>query len=68
MAARQAEIEQHKAALAAEKTQLLKDQAKLKQDQAKQAADSESLDTKVAAFEESRKQMEAIMNRIKGIS
>ena len=68
LAARKSEIDQQKAANAAEKTQLGKDQAKLKQDQAKLAADNEALDAKVAAFEESRKQMEAIMNRIKGIS
>jgi chromosome segregation ATPase len=75
LAAQQGEIDRQKAANAAESTQLNKDQAKLKQDQAKlkqdQAklvADTEALDVKVAAFEESRKQMEAIMNRIKGIS
>jgi N-acetylneuraminic acid mutarotase len=61
LAARKAEIDAQKTQLAAEKAKLLKDQAKL-------AADTESLEGKVTAFEESRRQMEAIMNKIKGIA
>ena len=68
LTARNAEIDLHKAGLAADRAQLKADQAKLKADTAKLAADSEALDAKVAAFEESRRQMETIMNRIKGIS
>eukprot|EP00042_Codosiga_hollandica_P037989 m.304884 g.304884 ORF g.304884 m.304884 type:complete len:608 (+) comp55275_c0_seq8:155-1978(+) len=68
LAARSKEIEQAKAALAGERAQHQKEVAQLHKDQAKLAADTEALEVKVSAFEESRKQMEAIMNRIKGIS
>ena len=67
ISARKTEIDSQRSAIAAEKAQLAKDQAALSEGQAQLVADNEALDAKVAAFEESRRQMEAIMNRLKGL-